>query len=302
MRVDRRVRSALLAACAGLAVAAPARGLVGDCNDDGAVRISELVTGVAIALGSLPIERCAASDANGDGAVSINELVLAVDAALAPPVATPTPRFVIIDLGVAGGQTCGVTQATFSIPDDPLVSISALRIEFCVDENAFDVEAVTCLSFDPTVVFDAVETRRECRLDSSSDPLGQVSVRAHGSGGSGAAFEPGDAIQCSIPVRETTGEGDYAIRFLVVADTSAGEVANAGQDTIHVFGLPDTDRFQGQCCSVDSQCQSGFCRGGDATQIPVCCESDCAGGICNDAGFVGSCCAASGLPELCNQP
>jgi hypothetical protein len=302
MQWRRTARSVLLAACAGLAVAAPVGGLVGDCDDDGVVRISELVTGVAIALGSLPVERCAAIDANVDGAVRINELVLAVAAALAPPVATPTPRFVIIDLGVAGGQTCGVTQATFTIPDDPLVSINALRIEFCVDENAFDVEAVTCLSFDPTVVFDAVETRRECRLGSPSAPVGQVSVRAHGAGGSGDAFAPGDAIQCSIPVLATTGEGDYAIRFLVVADTSAGAVANAGQGTIHVFGLPDTDRFQGQCCTADSQCQSGVCRGGDATQIPVCCENDCAGGICNNAGFAGSCCAASGLPEVCNQP
>lgn len=302
MQMRRTVRSLLLAACAGLAFAAPVRGLVGDCNDDGVVRISELVIAVSIALGSAPLESCEAIDVNGDGAVAINELILAVAAAFAPPVPTPTPRFVIIDLGVAGGQTCGITQATFTVPDDPLVSINALRIEFCVDEDAFDVEAVTCLSVDPTVVFDAVETRRECRLDSPSAPSGQATVRAHGAGGgSGDAFEPGDAIQCSIPVLADTGEGDYTIRFLVVADTSAGEVANAGQGTIHVFGLPDTERFLGQCCSADSQCQSGFCRGGDASENLVCCENDCAGGICNSE-FTGSCCDPGGLPDICNEP
>ena len=302
MQVRRTTLSVVLATCAGLAFAAPVRALVGDCNDDGVVRISELVIGVSIALGSAPIETCAAIDVDGNGAVAINELILAVAAAFAPPVPTPTPRFVIIDLGVAGGQTCGITQATFTIPDDPLVSINALRIDFCVDENAFDVEAVECISFDPTVVFDSVETSRECRFERPVDPTGQVTVRAHGGGGSGDAFEPGDAIQCSIPVLATTGEGDYAIRFLVVADTSGGEVRNAGQGTIHVFGLPDTDRFQGQCCSDDSQCQSGFCRGGAASENLVCCESDCSGGICNSDVFTGSCCEASGLPDTCNEP
>jgi len=56
--------------------------LVGDCNGDGRVSIAELVRGVNIALGRLPIEDCPAFDSNNDGMVSINELIQAINDAL----------------------------------------------------------------------------------------------------------------------------------------------------------------------------------------------------------------------------
>lgn len=65
---------------ATVSVAAPA--CVGDCNGDGEVTVDELLTGVNIALGSLPIERCPVFDANGDGAVTVNEILVAVNNAL----------------------------------------------------------------------------------------------------------------------------------------------------------------------------------------------------------------------------
>jgi len=55
---------------------------VGDCDGDGAVTVSELVRGVNIALGTTPLESCAAFDSDQDGDVSINELIAAVNAAL----------------------------------------------------------------------------------------------------------------------------------------------------------------------------------------------------------------------------
>jgi hypothetical protein len=51
---------------------------IGDCDDDGAVSINELIVGVNIALGNAGIETCAAFDADDSLAVSINELVAAV--------------------------------------------------------------------------------------------------------------------------------------------------------------------------------------------------------------------------------
>ena len=54
----------------------------GDCNDNGAVTIDELIKGVNIALGNLQIEDCGAFDDNGDAAVTINELVKGVRNAL----------------------------------------------------------------------------------------------------------------------------------------------------------------------------------------------------------------------------
>jgi hypothetical protein len=41
-----------------------------------------LITGVNIALSSLPVSRCPAFDRNGDNMVVVNELITAVNAAL----------------------------------------------------------------------------------------------------------------------------------------------------------------------------------------------------------------------------
>ncbi len=57
-------------------------GCAGDCNNDDAVSISELILGVNIALGSAAVDTCPAMDGNADGMVSINELIGAVRAAL----------------------------------------------------------------------------------------------------------------------------------------------------------------------------------------------------------------------------
>lgn len=55
---------------------------VGDCDSSGAVSINELITGVNISLGNLPITACADVDRNASGTVEINELIAAVNGAL----------------------------------------------------------------------------------------------------------------------------------------------------------------------------------------------------------------------------
>ena len=280
-----------------VAVAAVRAAVVGDCDGDGVVRISELVTGVGIALGIFPLDRCPTFDADGDGTVSISELIGAVNAALAPA-PTPTPLAQVLDFGVVGGQPCASTQVQFAIPADLSVTVTALRIDFCVDPGAFKVADVTCSSVSSTVVVDAVDHFPSCRLETASDPQGQVRVAAHGAGGgAGDAFEPSDEIDCRIPVFPTTAGGDYPIRYRAVAQTSLGEVVNAGEGTITVFGLEPTGRFRGQCCTEDAQCETGFCRGGDDTQYMACCDSDCPDGVCNVSSFPGQCCARAELPD-----
>ncbi len=59
-----------------------ARACTGDCDAAGGVSISELITGVNIALGSLPLDRCPAFDPSASGGVEINELIAAVNNAL----------------------------------------------------------------------------------------------------------------------------------------------------------------------------------------------------------------------------
>lgn len=66
-----------------LALPAPGQACTGDCDGDDAVAINELVVGVSIALGALPLETCMAIDADGDGTVTIAELIGAVDHGLA---------------------------------------------------------------------------------------------------------------------------------------------------------------------------------------------------------------------------
>jgi len=64
---------------------------LGDCGNDGEVDISDLITGVNIALGLAPISTCPAFD-NGSGRVTIDSLILAVRYALngCPPAPTAT--------------------------------------------------------------------------------------------------------------------------------------------------------------------------------------------------------------------
>ena len=55
---------------------------VGDCNDDHEVTVDELIKGVDIALGTLPLGDCPSFDTNGDGEVTVNELIQGVNNAL----------------------------------------------------------------------------------------------------------------------------------------------------------------------------------------------------------------------------
>jgi hypothetical protein len=57
-------------------------GCVGDCDGDDSVSVSELITGVNIALGAQSVENCEAMDADRNGSVTVNELIAAVNSAL----------------------------------------------------------------------------------------------------------------------------------------------------------------------------------------------------------------------------
>jgi hypothetical protein len=54
----------------------------GDCNGDGSVAVAELILGIRIALGDLPLDDCGAMDRDGSSVVAVDELLAAVTAAL----------------------------------------------------------------------------------------------------------------------------------------------------------------------------------------------------------------------------
>lgn len=60
----------------------PGAACPGDCDGDERVSISELIRGVAIALGNAPIEQCEPADGDGSGTITISELIMAVNRAL----------------------------------------------------------------------------------------------------------------------------------------------------------------------------------------------------------------------------
>jgi 6-phosphogluconolactonase (cycloisomerase 2 family) len=75
-------RSVYVAAQFGDAVSAFQRVCTGDCDGDGVVTIDEIIRGVNIALGGLPLEECRWFDASGDSTVTVDEIVLAVNNSL----------------------------------------------------------------------------------------------------------------------------------------------------------------------------------------------------------------------------
>jgi len=62
----------------------------GDCGDDGAVTVDELLIMVNIALGSAPAVDCTAGDGDGDGHITIDDIVNAVANSLTRCPPTPT--------------------------------------------------------------------------------------------------------------------------------------------------------------------------------------------------------------------
>src|SRR5436309_9601523 len=64
---------------------------VGDCGDDGAVTVNELVTMVNIGLGSIAASACLAGDADGDGSIGIDEIITGASHALNGCGASPSP-------------------------------------------------------------------------------------------------------------------------------------------------------------------------------------------------------------------
>jgi putative iron-regulated protein len=79
----RRIGAIGTAAALALTIAAASdAACIGDCDASGSVIVNELVTGVAVALGSQPARVCILIDVNGDGKVTIDELITAVASAL----------------------------------------------------------------------------------------------------------------------------------------------------------------------------------------------------------------------------
>jgi hypothetical protein len=79
---DQQCAGEAAGACADQCVCDVVSSCPGDCDNDGQVTVSNLITAVNIALGNAPAVDCSAVDTDGGGDVAVNELIQAVNAAL----------------------------------------------------------------------------------------------------------------------------------------------------------------------------------------------------------------------------
>jgi hypothetical protein len=149
----------------------------GDCNADRIVTVDELIRGVNIALGSLPMDNCPALDANGDGQVAINELLIAVYATLngcpigptatattnVPPSGTPTAPASVAPSSATPLPTTAVPTAT---PFATIGSPSATPTG----------NAIVTLATVQATIFNATCTDQSCHIGPA--PAGSLALGA----------------------------------------------------------------------------------------------------------------------------
>jgi hypothetical protein len=87
---------------------------VGDCDDNGAVTIGEVVKGVNIFLGESSLEQCPTFDCDGTGRVTIGCIIQAVNALLA---GCPTPGCGTASFGAATNFGVGIAPLSVAVGD-----------------------------------------------------------------------------------------------------------------------------------------------------------------------------------------
>jgi hypothetical protein len=128
---------------------------VGDCNDDGAVEINELILGVNIALNLLDLSECANLD-DGQGMVTVARLIAAVNSALcdcmlcatpapgtATPTATPprvTPTGTSVSIWTVDNYEVASSDCAGLIEDAVLNGLEELGPDFTVRQMGEQVE------------------------------------------------------------------------------------------------------------------------------------------------------------------
>ncbi len=278
MKASRACVPAVLAACLIGTYAVTVQGVcaprcVGDCNDDGAVAINELIVGVQIALGVFDVSRCQAVDANGDGGVAINELVLAVEASLgSAPAASPTPTGVPDPpigehrCGLAAESVIELNSASLPVPIpvrvtgtiDIICGAPAAGTAPCECSSDLDPKAI------PGIGFVCVRSEPGC-------PAGRIACDGGESLGV-ELFADGDIGRC---------DGNQAC-----ASACGGVCAETEREVLSssCTGFCTAGDNDGQSCRRDSQCPGGACNGQDPVTATGVCQCQCANLAAGAAG------------------
>jgi hypothetical protein len=116
-----------LTLCAG---ARSAAACPGDCNRDGVVAVDEILVGINIALGALPLSQCPGFDANGDGEVAVDDVLAAIRALLDGCPGTPTPTATVTR--TATPTTSPTTTGTATPTPTPTINLPPVIAEHVV--------------------------------------------------------------------------------------------------------------------------------------------------------------------------
>jgi hypothetical protein len=214
----------------------------GDCSGDREVRVEDMVLGVRIALGEVPVDACSAFDTNHDGVVSIDELVRAAGALLngCPMLPTPTETPT-----TSPSDTPTLTETPTATPTIPVVA-GAWR------EEPLTITESTCLPVFNDFLSEQFTNRGAC--DQEVVSTGETTVRVtdcsdqavDGSlardGTIELAFPPATATQegceLTLNVRSTIPAASSPTTAAYVFDLSFGGVCDELDDcTVNASGV-----------------------------------------------------------------
>lgn len=221
-----RVSLVLLAAALLHFVSVPAIACTGDCNGDGAVTVVELVRGVNIALGKLPISDCLVFDRDGNKVVTVNEIVMGVNFALngCPLTATPT--------GTATRTPTPTVTPTPRPNDPPLVPTFGVYRAFPGHEIRLPINAS-----DPQgdrLLYTAAGVPEGALLDE----LTGIFRWTPGAGQVGPFYVPFTVTDDGIPPKSTPGVLVFDVSRLDLCTQPACDPATGCQSTLLPIGQP----------------------------------------------------------------
>lgn len=151
-------------------LAAPALACTGDCNSDRTVTIDELVHGVSISLGAVPLAACPAIDRDGNGRATVDELIAAAGNALQGCTGQTTAFVVTSDFTTGAWATVGVDPPRAV---QPASSRQLIYRDAVVRTHGGLVYVINRLFADNIQVLDPVHgfaTRLQCSTGAGTNP------------------------------------------------------------------------------------------------------------------------------------
>jgi hypothetical protein len=213
------------------------------------VSVAEVITGVGASLGDLPLSQCPALDANQDGELRIDELVTAVNAALVGCPSTPTP---LASATATASPTITDTPSPTPTPsptDSPTATPTVPMVVGLWREDPLTVTGSTC----PTVLTESfaadLASRPPC--DQTVESTGELTITLQDCTGTrvDGTLDRDGTIHVTYP----TGTDD--VDGCIVALTVSAAIPAAADPTAATYTFAAA--FSGTCalddCAIQAQ-------------------------------------------------